>query len=208
MINKIVNRILSFSRILFYEKISPKFKKKSLKWLIDYSYVIFEKIAIKFNFISLNYMNLYEDIVRKEIEMAKIKSSDSIIVIGCGALPSTSILISLKTKAKIVALDKDKKAIIQAKNFLSNINMNEKIKLKHANGLDYPIEEFDVIILLYGVKNIVKIFNYLYNNIKSDTRIIVRTNNEVNINLFKNFKVITYVESKYLGQVYSYLITK
>lgn len=208
MINKIVNKILSFSRILFYEKISPKFKKNSLKELIDYSYVIFEKIAIKFNFISLNYMNLYEEIVRKEIEMAKIKSSDSIIVIGCGALPSTSILISLKTKAKIVALDKDKKAINQAKIFLSNINMNEKIKLKHANGLDYPIEDFDIIILLYGVKNILKIFDYLYSNIKSDTRIIVRTNNEVNINLFKNFKVITHVESKYLGQVYSYLITK
>jgi ubiquinone/menaquinone biosynthesis C-methylase UbiE len=208
MINKIVNRILSLSRILFYEEISPKFKKNSLKTFIDYSYIIFEKIAINFNIISLNYINLYRDIVQKEIKMARIKKSDTIIVIGCGTLPSTPILISEKTNAKIVALDKDRKAIDKAKIFLSNIHMDKKIKLIYANGLNYPIEKYDVIILLYGLKDIKKFFSYLYKNIKSNTKIIVRTNNEADINLFKNFKVIKHAESKYFGQVFSYLISK
>jgi precorrin-6B methylase 2 len=208
MLDKFINKILSFSRNIFYEKISPKFKKNSLKEIIDFSYVIFEKIAINFNIISLNYLNLYKELVQKEIKMAKITNSDSIIVIGCGTLPSTPLLISMKTNAKIVAIDKDEKAIKRAKTFLSNINFDSKINLKHANGLDYPINDFDVIIISYGVKNIEKIFDYLFDNIRSDTRIIIRTNNEINNSFFKKFNIIGFVESKYLGEVYSYLIKK
>jgi 2-polyprenyl-3-methyl-5-hydroxy-6-metoxy-1,4-benzoquinol methylase len=208
MMSKIINKILSYSRKIFFEKISPKFKKNSLKGIIDFSYVLFEKIAIKFNIISINYLNLYTDLVQKEIKMAGITSSDSIIVIGCGSLPSTTLIISMKTNAKIIAIDKDKKAINQAKIFLSNKNMNSKIELKYANGLDYPLDEFDVIIILYGVKNLEKFFDYMYDNVKTDARIIVRTNNEMNDSFFNKFKVGKNVESKYLGQVKSYLIKK
>jgi len=128
MMSKIINKILSYSRKIFFEKISPKFKKNSLKGIIDFSYVLFEKIA--FNIVSLNYLNLYTDLVQKEIKMAGITSSDSIIVIGCGALPSTTLIISMKTNAKIIAIDKDKKAINEAKIFLSNKNMNSKIEMQ------------------------------------------------------------------------------
>ena len=114
----------------------------------------------------------------------------------------------MKTNAKIIAIDKDKKAINEAKIFLSNKNMNSKIELKYANGLDYPLDEFDVIIILYGVKNLEKFFDYMYDNVKTDARIIVRPNNEMNDSFFKKFKVGKNVESKYLGQVKSYLIKK
>lgn len=208
MIDKYFNKTLSFTRNIFYEKISPKFKKNSLKEIIDFLYVMFEKIAIKFNIISINYLNLYEEIVQKEIKMANIVKSDSIIVIGCGTLPSTPLLISMKTKAKVVAIDKDKKAIKGAKNFLSNINLKNTIKLIHANGLNYPINDFDVIIFLYGVKNLDKIIDNLYDKITSGKRIIIRTNNEINNSFFKRFNIISHVESKYLGEVNSYLIKK
>jgi len=208
MINKTINKILSYSREIFYEKISPKFKKNSLKGVIDFSYVIFEKMAIKFNIISLSYLNLYAELVKKEIEMSKITSKDCILIIGCGTLPSTSLLISMKTNAKIVAIDKDKKAIKGAETFLSNIKMNDKIILKHADGLDYPFNDFNVIIILYGVKNLEKIIGDLYTKTKSNTRIIIRTNNEINEGFFNKFKVINRIESKYLGEVNSYLIKK
>ena len=127
MLNKSVNKILKYSRRLFYELISPKFKKDLLKEVMDFSYILFEKIAIKFNIISMNYIKLYSDIVQKEIEIAEINSKDSVIIIGCGTLPSTSILISMKTEANIVAIDKDINAIKRANIFLSNIQ-NNKIK--------------------------------------------------------------------------------
>jgi protein-L-isoaspartate O-methyltransferase len=207
MQNKSVNIILKYSRKIFYEVISPKFKKDLLKGMMDFLYILFEKIAIKFNIISLNYIKLYSDIVQKEIMMAEINSKDSIIIIGCGTLPSTSILISMKTKAKIVAIDRDIKAIKRANIFLSNI-YNNKIILEYANGLNYPIHKFDVIMILYGVTNLKQIFNYLYQNMKSDARVIVRTNEEKKNSYFYKFNISDKVESKYLGQIYSYLLKK
>lgn len=208
MMKNILNKILSYSREIFYEKISPKYKKNQLKGILDFSYVLFEKIAIKFNIISLNYLDLYAELVKKEIKMTKITSKDSVLIIGCGTLPSTSLLISIETKAKIVAIDKDKKAIEGAKTFLSNIQMKNKIILKYADGLDYPLNDFNVIFILYGVKNLEKIIDHLYLKANSNSKIIVRTNNQINDKIFNRFKVVNRVESKYLGEVNSYFIKK
>lgn len=207
MSDRITNKILKFSRKVFYEDISPKFRKDLLKGIMDYSYILFEKIAIKFNIISLSYLNLYSDIVDKEIKMAEINLNDKILVIGCGAIPSTSILISKKTNAKIIAIDKDFNAIDEAKTFLSNIDYNE-LELEYANGLNYDVNKFNVIFILYGVKNLNEILIYLYKKIKNDTKIIVRLNEEKNKNIFYKFHILKKVKSKYLGQVYSYLLKK
>jgi len=208
MKKKLVNKLFSYSREMFYEKISPKFKKNQLKVIIDFLYIIFEKIAIKFNIISLNYLDLYSDLVEKEIKMAKIKPNDSIFIIGCGSLPSTSLLIYKETNAKIVAIDKDKNAIKGAKKFLSNIQLNDKIIVKHANGLDYPLNDFNIIFVLYGVKNLKKILDHLYKKANDNAKIIIRTNDQIDVNIFKKFNIINQVESKYLGEVVSYLIKK
>jgi ubiquinone/menaquinone biosynthesis C-methylase UbiE len=208
MNKNITDKLLSYSREIFYEKISPKYKKNKLKLIMDFLYVIFEKFAIKFNIISLNYLDLYADLVRKEIEMAEITSNDSILVIGCGTLPSTSLLLYNETNAKIVAVDKDKNAINGAKKFLSNIQITDKIILKHANGLDYPLNDFNVIFILYGVKYIEKIIDYLDKKANKNSKIIVRTNDQIDVKLFDKFNIINRVESKYLGEVNSYLISK
>jgi precorrin-6B methylase 2 len=207
MSDRITKKILKFSRKIFFEDISPKFRKDLLKGIMDYSYILFEKIAIKFNIISLSYLNLYSDIVDKEIKMAEINLNDKILVIGCGAIPSTSILISKKTNAKIIAIDKDFNAIDKAKTFLSNIDYNE-IELEYANGLNYDVNKFNVIFILYGVKNLNEVLIYLYKKIKNDTKIIVRLNEEKNKNIFYKFHILKKVKSKYLGQVYSYLLKK
>ena len=49
MNKNIIDKLLSYSRKIFYEKISPKYKKNQLKLIMDFLYVIFEKFAIKFN---------------------------------------------------------------------------------------------------------------------------------------------------------------
>ena len=208
MIKNILNKILSYSREIFYEKISPKYKKNQLKGILDFLYVLFEKIAIKFNIISLNYLNLYAELVKKEIKMTKITSKDSVLIIGCGTLPSTSLLISIETKAKIVAIDKDKKAIEGAKTFLSNIQMKDKIILKYADGLDYPLDDFNVIFILYGVKNLEKIIGHLYLKANSNSKIIVRTFSRTALRPSRFREVVNRVESKYLGEVNSYFIKK
>ena len=215
MPRKIIDRFLSFARYMFFEEISPKFRKESLKKFMDFSYVVFEKFVNKFDVISYNYLKLYAELVEKEINMANISPEDSILVIGCGSLPSTSALIAMKTDADIVSIDNDQKAINDANSFLKNLDIDDKIKLECADGLYFPVDDFDVIFILYGVKQQENILKYLFDNIKDDTRLILRTATDVEGKIqggmidFSNLFVIRdHVESRFLGQVNSLLLSK
>jgi precorrin-6B methylase 2 len=160
---------------MFFERISVKFRPRSAKKLIDFLYVIFEKVASKFDIISSNYFKMYQELVDKEIKMAEISKNDKVVVIGCGALPITAILVSLKTKAHVVAIDKDKRAVKEAYNYIKNHHLESSIEIQYADGNVYPLKKFDVIYLTYGLKKKEDIFNYIVNNSKNNSRVIFRT---------------------------------
>ena len=120
MTKNIIEKFLSYARFIFYEILSPNFNTASLKSFIDYAYIILEKIAYSFDILSSNYLQLYDELVEKEIKMAQISNKSNILIIGCGSLPATTILISIKTKANIISIDYDKKAIQKANNFIKN----------------------------------------------------------------------------------------
>ena len=107
----------SIARILFFDELGTKFEAKYLKKIMDFLYIIFEKIIIHYPPISDNYLTLYEELVKKEVNLGKINSNDKILVIGCGSLPSTTVLIYFYSKAKITSIDIDKKATFNAKKF-------------------------------------------------------------------------------------------
>ena len=90
MLKRITERFFSLFIHIFYKQIGTKIRTDAFKFFFDIFFVVFEKIGFKFDVISNNYVKLYDDIVEKEIKMAKISSNDHILVIGCGSLPATS----------------------------------------------------------------------------------------------------------------------
>ena len=110
----LTKKFLSFSQRIFFEELGDKFNVKSLKKTMDFLYVIFEKICIKFEIISKYYLDLYQELIDKEIKMAGISSVDTILVVGCGSLPTTSVLIAKKTNAIVKGVDIDPRAINNA----------------------------------------------------------------------------------------------
>lgn len=215
MAKRVIERFFSFARWIFFEEFSPKFNAVPFKNFVDFAYVIFEKIAYRFDIISSNYLKMYEEIVEKEIKMANISSEDSILVIGCGSLPVTSTLIAMKTKARIVSIDTDHKAILNATKFIKHNNLENIIKLEHVDGLNYPVEKFDVIYISYGVKQQKEIMIYLANKMKKGARIIFRTVIDAQdetlrspIDLSKWFLVKNSLKSETIIPAGSYLLLK
>jgi len=123
------NKLFSFSRKLFFEIISPKFNVSASKSIMNLLYVYFEKISIHFEILYSNYLLLYDELIDKEIKLAKIKSSDKILIIGSGSLPATCILIAQKTNAKIHGIDIDPVAIKKSTRFIKNISLDDLIEI-------------------------------------------------------------------------------
>lgn len=211
MSNKIIIIFFSFSKKIIFSDFADKFKPGSLKRLIDFLFRIFEKIGHNFDIISTEYLNSYREIVEKEVKLANILSNNSVLVIGCGSLPSTTVLISELTNAKIVSIDIDKKAVKSAKKIINKHGLSKKIKIELVDDLNYSVKDFDIIFILYGVRFLEEIFRYLSDKIKSDAKIIVRYHSdkfEEEFKLLDDYKIVDKVQSDALGPIFSYLIMK
>ena len=215
MLRRITEGFFSLFIYICYRQIGTKFRTDALKFFWDIFFVVLEKIGFKFDVISSNYIKLYDDIVEKEICMAKISSKDRILIIGCGSLPATTALIAMKTKAEITTIDTDLKAAHEASYFFKNLNLERQITVEHADGLKYPISKFNVIFLLYGVQHQKEILTYLAENMQDTTKIIFRTVCDAqgrlsnkSIDVSRLFLVKDHVSSEYLGSVDSLLLLK
>ncbi|MFO7676979.1 MAG: methyltransferase domain-containing protein [Thermoplasmatota archaeon] len=179
MKNQISNRFFVYAADIFYNYISPKFKTGSFKKFMDYAYAIFEKIAIHFISIYTIYIDIYKELVEKEVKILQINSDDSILVIGCGSIPATSILISQYSKPKkIVSIDYDKTAIKNAVYLVNNSDFDKNLHFEYADGLNYSLESFNEIFVLYGIKKQKEILHYIYQNMNDSARVIFRTTND------------------------------
>lgn len=215
MSRTINERLFYFIQRLFFEDIGPKFHVGTFKNLMDILFVIFEKLCRNFDVISEFYLDIYKEIVEKEIKLAKISSKDDVLVIGCGSLPATSVLISMKTNSYVIAIDNDLKATEDAIFYVKEHNLEGRIKIECADGLLCPVRKFDVILVMYGVKRQKEIFENLAKNMKDNARIIFRTAIDSKgrltgekIELSDYFMVKGCVRSTSLGLVDSFLLFK
>jgi len=215
MSNTITERFFIFIQRIFFVKIGNKLRPGSLKNLVDLLFVMSEKLGHHFDIISSNYVGIYADVVREEIKLAKISSEDQILVIGAGSIPSTSIILAKETDAKIKSIDKDDEAAIKASKFIKKIGLENKIDIKSGNGLNYPVKDFNVIFILYGVKQKPELLQYLSKNINKNTRVVYRETNDIQsktnnkkIDLSKLFKIENIVTTKSFGSMNSYLLLK
>jgi protein-L-isoaspartate O-methyltransferase len=174
-----VNQFFSWVTDIFYSHISPKFDTGSFKNVMDYSYAFFEKIAVHFPVFWLLYIDMYKELVDKEIQSLNISFNDSVLVVGCGSIAATSFLIAQHSNAKkIVSIDYDAKAIQNAKNLISYVQCDTILDFEYADGLSYDVKGFDVVFVLYGIKKQKEILTHLYQNIDNCSRIIFRTTND------------------------------
>ncbi len=173
MVN-IVESIFSFAHHIFFKVITPHFKAKTFKPLMDVLYVYFEQIATHFDIINEYYIKLYDDIIKNEIKLAQINHTDYILVIGSGALPMTPILISKNTKAKIHTIDKDKKAVKNAQQYINRFHLSERITVSYDDACQLNMAAFDVIFVLYGIHGMEKVFSMITKTASSSVRVIYR----------------------------------
>jgi len=207
--------ILTFKNLIF-QHIGSKLKLGSLKLVINISFVFFEKIAFKFPKISSIYLDMYEEIVEKELSMINPSKEDSILVIGSGTLPATPIIIARKTNAKITAIDIDENAVKDARKYIKNLNLEENINVENGNGVNFSLIDFDIIFMLYGMRQQKEMIDNLSKNITQSTKVILRTIlkdgkaiiDDVYLDLSEYFVIDKHVQSQCFGIVDSILLEK
>jgi precorrin-6B methylase 2 len=214
MITGLIEKSFSFIHIIIFRIIGQKMRADLLKNIVDRSFRFFEKILCRFYFLANFYLNLYQQMIENELKILKINKQDTVLVIGSGSLPATSILIAMKTGAYVESIDFDKRAVTESIRFIEFFNLKSKLKIIHADGKTYPIQKFDVIIIVYGIRNEKEVLRHIAKNMSNTARVIFRTT--VDTHLRKNnrftianlFEINKYIRTDSLGQVDSILLHK
>ena len=111
---------------------------------------------------------------RVEYEHCGISSHSNILHIGCGSYPLTEIILASCTSGKIVGIDKNHQSVQRGQQVIKKNNLEDRITLKHGDGLDFPVKEFDMVIVSSCSQPKVKILQHLFQKVSAHSTIIVR----------------------------------
>lgn len=107
--------------------------------------------------------------------MANVTKNDRVLLIGCGVFPSELILITEKTKAKVVGIDNSIKAVKIARKYVKEKGLSNLIQIEYGDGLNYPVNDFDVVFVAINVWPIDSVLKYLSKNMKKNTRVMCKS---------------------------------
>jgi tRNA A58 N-methylase Trm61 len=215
MPTSILERLFSTLQKVIFKQIGKKITTNALKNIMDLFFMLFEKVGCKFEVISEMYLKLYQEIVTKEIAMAQISDQDRVLVIGSGSLPATPAIIAQNTHAQTISIDKDCTAVKEAMQYVTSHHLEQTLSIQYANGLTYPVDQFTVIVVLYGVKQPAELLSQLADHIDQKTRVIYRTITDTHgrikdktLDISQHFFIKNQIHSETLGSLDSFLLMK
>jgi protein-L-isoaspartate O-methyltransferase len=122
--------------------------------------------------------DLYEKTISdsyvRESELFDISDSKNILHIGCGAYPITTITLAKFNGGNIVGIDKNPKAVEKAVEIVKTKGIENRVKIERGDGISYPVENFDAIIVSSCSIPKSKILEHLFTSAKPSCKIIIR----------------------------------
>jgi protein-L-isoaspartate O-methyltransferase len=215
MTNDSLEWMFSCMQSIVFKRIGSKVRTNALKGLMDIVFIVFEKIGSKFDVIGQIYLKLYHDIVAKETALVHLSKKDKALVIGGGSLPATPVLLALSTDATIVSIDRDRTAVKEATQYVRTHHLEKNLSIVYADGLHYPVQLYDVIFVLYGVKQPETMLQHIAGQITEKTRVVLRVITDAHgaltdktIDVTEHFIIKDRVRTETLGSFESLLLMK
>ena len=142
------------------------------KRLHDYMFIVTEKI-LSSSILRHAYIKFFERATLEEFEMVEIGEEDKVLHVGCGPLPNTLVTLAKHIKAAYVGIDKDGEAVEIARKIVSEYGL-KNVEIEEGDAAYYPLKDFDVIIISFGVEPKEIIFKRLMEETKKGVRVVFR----------------------------------
>jgi len=167
-----------------------------IKKVLDWLYYFFELFANYSMFVTKMFIKFHMSSVKKEIQMAGLTKQDKILHIGCGAIPYTLIILSDVLKTKVVGIDNNQKVVNNAKNVLKKFGKHDSIIIDRADGVEYDISSFNVVIVSYGINHHDLVLKHVIDSARKNSKVIIRGSN-----LEKNEYISRLIKKHYKNKI-------
>jgi len=145
-----------------------------IKKLSNFFWDVADTWSYKSSTIARWYNNSIEKEYHKECSIYGLQKNLRVLHIGCGAYPLTEIVLAECCSGALVGIDKNPLAAQRAREVIQRHHLQNRVTIHQGNGIEYPISEFDLILISSCSLPKVQILEHLFNEAKHQTTIIVR----------------------------------
>ena len=206
MLAGFVSKLCTLLQYIIFQQIGTTWKADSFKGLMNFSFILFEKVAVHFPVLIEVYIDAYAEMIAAELREIPATAS-SVLVIGSGSIPVTAIVLARKRPFHITAIDIDVTAVIAAKKVIQSLKLDEQISIMQDDGCTHSLDEYDVIFLLYGVAQQEMVLNRYEENGNPSSFLVVRSTSDDRSWISSGIDIKNVVYTTTLGAVYSFVLT-
>lgn len=141
--------------------------------------IIYKSISPQEDFMNYPLYKRFVTLIRNEITLTNIKSSDHILFIGSGPTPITAILIHQISHAKVDCVDRNIISAALSKRLISKLGYTDSIRIINKEGIDADCSQYSVILIALLAKPKDKLLKSIWNKCRKNTRIICRTSDSI-----------------------------
>jgi len=168
----------------------------------NYFWYFVDKFSCKLVRLAKLYEKKIFKVYKREGEEFGIKNVKNILHVGCGTYPISALTLAELNGGNIVGIDSNPKVIKPAIEIIKKKNLEDRIKIKYGNGTNYPLDNFDMIVVSGCAVPKIKVVKHVFKTAKPGTKIIVRelySSKKVfdeMINTYKNIKILKRIDNK------------
>ncbi len=133
-----------------------------------------EKVMALFPWFFKLYRLYYRRIVEQEIHLGCISCRDRVLCIGGGPFPCTALEIAGKTGARVHVIDNDLEAVTSARRVVESLNIDNIVRVDHAEGERLDVENFTVVHVALQVTPREEVLQNILQQASQRVRVLLR----------------------------------
>jgi precorrin-6B methylase 2 len=154
--------------------LTPGFIVNWRRFLSCSLFTLLEIIAVKIYLFDSLLTKWRTPVLNTELQMLAIQPSEKVLHLGCGAFPSATLQIAQGKGRPVVGIDNNYIAVKLAQSYIKKKGLSNLVTIEYADGISYPIHDFDVIYIAINVWPIDKVLFHLAQTMKSSARILCK----------------------------------
>jgi len=115
----------------------------------------------------------YDSLVRKELDLARLKPGGSILHVGCGSLPLTALMLA-RHGFSVTAVDRDRRAVAAATEFVRSQRREACIHVQQADGETIDASPYDAVWVSLHVFPRRRVLRNLLENMRPEAKLVYR----------------------------------
>ena len=143
-----------------------------------YTYTLYEILATWNPFFERLLMTWRQPAISQEVAALHPTAGEKILHLGCGSLPTASLLIAQAAPVHVVGIDNNKMAVRLAQGFIKRKKLAESITIQYGDGGYFPIGDFDAIFIAINVWPLDRVLRHLATTMKPSARILCRSSHD------------------------------